>query len=243
MYYRVNQEPNKYDAKFNIEYLEDMSHFFGLLNNNKIRKSFFEDAEYFSKISSDEYVVKEYIRNNMEVKRIYYQGTFIYILYDDNEKLVHVFSHEPFLTEEEEISRVFKLNIIKTTYSSLIKALLTDCLNERAQFYKKYSDAVHHFHKINELKENALHKKEKFVDEDPQKTEEYGKAIRCHMARVKQNNEAKLECFPVLKEIVKTKDFFNLTSSLVNTRASFFDLIYSEKQRELAQFLNTFAGY
>lgn len=243
MYYKINQEPIKYESKFNIEYLDDMSHFFGLLNNEGIRKPFFEEAGFFSNISSDESVVKEYIRNNMKVKYMYHQGVFINVLHDENEDLIHVFSHEPFLTEEEEISRTFKLNILKTTYSEVIKKLLTDCLNEREQFYKKYSEAMHHFHKINELKDEALNKKEQFVDEDPQKTEEYRKAIRCHMARTKQNNEAKLECFPVLKDIVRTKDFFNLTSGLVNNRASFFDLIYSEKQREIAQFLNSFAGY
>ncbi len=243
MYYKINQEPSKYESKFSIEYLNDMSHFFGLLNNEGIRKPFFEEAGFFSKISSDESVVKEYVRNNMKVKHMYHQGVFINVLQDENEGVIHVFSHEPFLTEEEEISRTFKLNILKTTYSDLIKKLLTDALNEREQFYRKYADALHHFQKMNVLKEQALDKKENFIDNDPQKTEEYGKAIRCHMARTKQSNEAKLECFPVLKELVQSKDFFNLVSSLIENRASFYDLIYSEKQRELAQFLNTFAGY
>lgn len=243
MYYKINQDPSKYESKFSIEYLDDMSHFLGLLNNEKIRRPFFEDAGYFSQISLDESVVKEYVRNNMKVKHMYHQGVFINVLQDENKGVIHVFSHEPFLTEEEEISRVFKLNILKTTYSDLIKKILTDALNERELFYKKYYEAMHHFHKINELKDEALNKKEQFVDEDPQKTEEYGKAIRCHMARTKQNNEAKLECFPVLRELVQSKDFFNLVSNLVENRASFYDLIYSGKQRELAQFLNTFAGY
>lgn len=207
MYYKINQEPSKYESKFSIEYLNDMSHFFGLLNNEGIRKPFFEEAGFFSKISSDESVVKEYVRNNMKVKHMYHQGVFINVLQDENEGVIHVFSHEPFLTEEEEISRTFKLNILKTTYSDLIKKLLTDALNEREQFYRKYADALHHFQKMNVLKEQALDKKENFIDNDPQKTEEYGKAIRCHMARTKQSNEAKLECFPVLKELVQSKDF------------------------------------
>ena len=63
MYYKINQEPSKYESKFSIEYLNDMSHFFGLLNNEGIRKPFFEEAGFFSKISSDESVVKEYLRN------------------------------------------------------------------------------------------------------------------------------------------------------------------------------------
>lgn len=66
MYYKINQEPSKYESKFSIEYLNDMSHFFGLLNNEGIRKPFFEEAGFFSKISSDESVVKEYVRNNMK---------------------------------------------------------------------------------------------------------------------------------------------------------------------------------
>lgn len=243
MHYKINQEPNKYESKYNIEYLNDMSHFLGLLNNEGVRKQFFEDVGYFSKISPDEYVVKEYIKNNMKVKHMYHQGVFINVLQDENEGVIHIFSHEPFLTEEEEISRVFRLNIIKKTYSNLINKLLTDVLIERESFYRKYSDALHHFQKISILKEEALDKTESFIDEDPLKTEEYSKAIRCHMARNKQSNEAKLECFPVLKELVKSKDFFNLVSSLVENRASFYDLIYSEKQRELAQFLNSFAGY
>ncbi len=241
MYYKINQESSKYESKLGIEYLYDMSSFLGLLNNEGVRKSFFKDVGYFDEISSDEYVVKEYIRNNMVVKYVYHQGVFINVLYD-NEK-VHVFSHEPFLTEEEEISRTFKLNIIKNSYASLINNLLTDGLNERSAFYQKHAEALHYFKALNEKKDDALDNKEDFIDETPEKTEEYGKAIKCHLARNKQGNEAKLSCFPILKCLVENKDFYNLTANLINNRCSFFDLIYSEKQRELAQFLNSFAGY
>lgn len=240
MHYKINQDPNKYESKFGIEYLFDMSHFLGLLNNEGVRKSFFEDVGYFANISNDEYVVKEYIKSNMKVKHMYYQGVFINLLQDKDENFVHVFSHDPFLTEEEEISRVFRLNILKTTYKELINRLLTDGLYEREQFYRNYADALHYIQKINEQSSDDT---KICVDTDKEKIEEYGKAIRCHMARNKQSNEAKLECFPVLKELIQSKDFFNLLSSMTKNRCSFYDIIYSEKQRELAQFLNTFAGY